>query len=104
MKIAFQINKIETLKPTTDTSLLIMQECLKRGFDVVFYYPESLSFKNGEVFAYSFKFDGTQTEKGEQTHILLDDCNFVFLRQDPPFDMAYLTSTYVLEKLKKAKV
>jgi glutathione synthase/RimK-type ligase-like ATP-grasp enzyme len=48
MKIAFQINKIETLKPTTDTSLLIMQECLKIGFDVCFYYPESLSFKNGE--------------------------------------------------------
>ncbi len=104
MKIAFQINKIETLNQTTDTSLSIMQECLKRGYYVVFYYPENLNFKDGKVYALGFKFDGTQTEKGEKTHILLDDYDVVFLRQDPPFDMAYITTTYLLEKLKKAKV
>jgi glutathione synthase len=104
MKIAFQIDKISGLKPKTDTSLLIMKAALKRGFDVWFYYPANLTYKNGEIFAQGFTFDGTQNEPSESTLLNLDDFNFIFLRQDPPFDMNYLTTTYLLEKLKKAKV
>jgi glutathione synthase len=103
MKIAFQIDKIKSLKPKTDTSLLVMNECYARGFDVWFYYPENLSYQSGEVLAKGFIYEGEQ-EEGEIETKNLEEFNFVFLRQDPPFDMNYLTTTYLLERLKKAKV
>jgi glutathione synthase len=103
MKIAFQIDKIASLKPKTDTSLLIMNECYARGFDVWFYYPESLTYENGNIFAKGFVFDGEQ-EEGSIEKCNLEDFNYVFLRQDPPYNMNYLTTTYLLSKLKKAKV
>ena len=104
MKVAFQINKIEILKEKTDSSLLIMQECLKRGFEVWFYYPESLTFEIENIYAKGFLFNGKKMESGAETKLKLDDFNFVFVRQDPPFDINYITTTYLLEKLKKAKV
>jgi glutathione synthase len=103
MKIAFQIDKITTLKPKTDTSLLIMHECYARDFDVWFYYPETLRYENGEIYAEGFAFEGEQ-EEGVMEKKNLDDFNFIFLRQDPPFNMNYITTTYLLERLKKAKV
>ena len=98
MKIAFQIDSIVYLKLKTDTTLIIMQEALKRGFDVWFYHPSTLTYKNGEVFSSGFKFNGKQEENGTAETLVLDSFNYIFLRQDPPFDMNYLTTTYLLEK------
>ena len=103
-KIAFQIDKISGLKPKTDTSLLIMNGCLRMGFEVYFYHPNTLKYENGEVFAKGFKFNGKQEEEGLEQLFRLDNFNYIFLRQDPPFNMSYITTTYLLEKLKKAKV
>lgn len=104
MKIAFQIDYIKSLKPKTDSTLIIMKEAVKRGFDVWFYYPNSLSYEEGSVRAKIFKFNGAQQEDGLPIKVDLDSFNFIFLRQDPPFNMNYITTTYLLEKLKKAKV
>lgn len=104
MKIAFQIDKISTLKTKTDSTLIIMKEALKRKFDIWFYHPSDLMYENGSIYAFCFKFDGTLTEPTEKVKLDLETFNFIFLRQDPPFDMNYLTTTYLLEKLKKAKV
>lgn len=104
MKVAFQIDKISGLKPKTDSTLIIMKESLKRGFETFFYYPESLTYREEKIYAQGFKFDGTQTEPKLSETLMLDDCNFIFLRQDPPFNMNYLTTTYLLQKLKHAKV
>ena len=104
MKVAFQINKIEQLKEKSDSSLLIMKECLKRGFEVWFYYPEELTYQEEQIFTKGFLFNGKKEENSTYSQIKLDDFNFIFVRQDPPFDMNYITATYLLEKLKKAKV
>lgn len=103
MKIAFQIDKINTLKPKTDTSLIIMNEAFKRGFEVWFFYPNDLIYQNQEVKAFGYQFTGKQEEEGRAL-LELDSFNYVFIRQDPPYNMNYLTTTYLLEKLKKAKV
>lgn len=104
MKVAFQINKINSLNLSTDSSWIIMTECYNRGFEVWFYYPESLSYLEGEITSLGFAFDGTNKEVGEFRKIELNTFDFVFVRQDPPFDMPYITSTYLLEKLTKPKV
>lgn len=103
MRVVFQIDPIQGLKAKTDTSLLIMQGAIRRGFDVWFYYPYTLFYKENKVYAKGYKFNGKQ-EEGNIELLNLDTFDFLFLRQDPPFDMQYITTTYLLEKLQKCKV
>lgn len=105
MKIAFQIDPISTLNSKTDSTLLIMNGALKRGFEVWFYYPASMLYKDNALYAYGFKFDGSQKEDhNSKSILLLEDFDFIFLRQDPPFNMNYLTTLYLLEKLKNPTI
>lgn len=60
---------------------------------------------NGEIVSRAWKFSGTQTEDKTPALINLDEvADFVFLRQDPPFNISYITTTYLLERLQRAKV
>ena len=103
--ILFQIDKIETLKPATDTSLMMMKRFLREGFDVRFYYISDLFFSEDRVFANCFMFNGSQSDDGVKTKIDIDsDCHLLFIRQDPPFDMSYTTPLYLLSMLKKCNV
>lgn len=103
-KVAFQINKITTLSPKTDSGLLIMNAAFARGFDVYFYYPEDLFYKEQKVMASGFIFEGEQAEQDKKQTLDLEEFDYIFIRQDPPYDMNYLTTTYLLEKLKNPKV
>jgi glutathione synthase len=108
-KIAFQIDELYKLKYHTDSSYMIMQEAFARGCEVFFYYPKSLSWVKNKVFANVFKvtdvLDYKQMQSGvpiiyeEVGAFDLSNTDIIFLRQDPPFDMAYITSTFLLEKL-----
>lgn len=103
-KIAFQMDPFEKLDPSKDSSLVLAYEARMRGYEVFHYLPETLSLREGKVTAYGCRF--TVDEKGlniqkESTQKLdLGDFDAVMIRQDPPFDMAYITSTYLLEHLK----
>ena len=98
MKIAFQIEPLEQLGPL-DSGLALIREAVVRGHQVWMYQPENLSFDQGQVRARALSL--TSEMQTEEASVLLDlaKMDVIWIRSNPPFDMAYLTPTYVLEAL-----
>lgn len=95
-KIAFIIDPLEKLKPASDSSLKMMAESVNRGYETYTCQPHDLFLDGGKVFASLTEFDNT-----EQTKIInLATFKMIFIRQDPPFDLKYITCTYLLERIK----
>jgi glutathione synthase len=107
MICALQINPIEHLKYRSDTSILIGEALHKRGCKIFYYIPDQLFLENGKIQAkgryikFNYTEDNFFSYDSELTTINLNLCNIVLLRQDPPFDMDYITNTYLLELLDK---
>ena len=104
-KLAIQMDAVETLKPQTDTTILLGTEAIRRGYSVYYYLPSALNFKNGELTAkarpVSFCADSSHYYmQGDYETISLNAMDVVLMRQDPPFNMAYITATHLLERLK----
>ena len=104
-QIAIQMDNIETIDYEFDTSFLIAYEAQLRNYEIFYYNPNDLIIKNGNVQAngYYLKLNLNQNDYFEyiskKTTLDLQDCRFIFLRQDPPFNMSYITSTYILDLL-----
>lgn len=102
-KIAFQIDAPQGFNFQLDTSLGLMIELVKRGYEIHYYDPQSLQYKNNQVFALCKQFTnkgrGLESFSPSQQAVLtnIEDFAAVFIRQNPPFDMAYITTTYLLE-------
>ncbi len=98
------MDAIESINIDSDTSFVLGLEAQKRGHNLYYYMPESLSLKNGEVFADVQKIT-LRREKdnhfslSESELIKLETMDVVLIRQDPPYDMKYLTYTYMLDKI-----
>ena len=100
--IAIQIDPVEGLNYRTDTSAALGAEAERRGYRVFCYQPHALTLKNGAVFAtgnfVSFAPDNNPPYKVLENAVLnLFDIAAVLMRQDPPFNMDYITATYFLE-------
>ena len=105
MNVGFQIDEIHQLNPKTDSTLPLILESQKRGNKNFVYIPSSLTFKNDDVYAtvqqinfktnnlYSYKLGNAKTTK-------LSKFQLVFIRQDPPYNMRYLSSLHLLEQVK----
>ncbi len=104
-QIAIQMDKIENIDYEFDTSILIGYEGQLRNYKIFYYNPSDLIIKNGNVQAngYYLKLNLDKNNyfkyTSEKITVDLKDFNFIFLRQDPPFDMSYITSTYILDLL-----
>ncbi len=104
-QIAIQMDKIETIDYEFDTSFLIGYEAQKRNYKIFYYNPNDLIIKNNNVQAsgYFLRLHLDKNNYFEYTSakvtVDLKSFNFIFLRQDPPFDMNYITSTYILDLL-----
>ena len=110
-KIAIQMDSIENIDFNFDTSFLLGFEAQQRGYDVFYYKPEDLEYNNNQIQAlgHFIKFFDNQeyyfeylSEKKEI--INLAEIDVVLIRQDPPFDMNYISSTYLLEQLDASTV
>lgn len=103
MRVAFQCDPFETLKPQTDTSLALMEEALRRDLEVFFYTAQDLSWREGCLSAegHFLTLNGGEIRKRDwsSTTENLSEFDFIWIRQDPPFDMGYLTPIYLLETL-----
>lgn len=104
--IAFQMDHPQGLNPRGDSTLLLGREAQRRGYNLFFYTPDQLTAtgQNLTVNGWRIAFPDTPErhyELLEPTRIPLADMQVVLLRQDPPFNMAYLTSTYLLDMLPK---
>lgn len=107
LKIALQIDPLSRLSPQTDSSLALGREACLRGYELFYYTPDKLSLLNGELTAHVtpltlFPEDKTTFETGPSFPLSLNDLDVLFIRQDPPFDLAYLTNLYLLEHITKS--
>ncbi|MGE0530609.1 MAG: glutathione synthase [Hyphomonadaceae bacterium] len=109
LRIAVQMDPIEKMIVNHDTSLALMVEAQGRGHQAWWWAPNDLFYELGVVKAkarrVSVSFEqGAHYTTHEEAIRPVDDFDVVLVRQDPPFDMAYVTNTYLLELVKKARV
>lgn len=103
MKIAVQMDAIENIRIAGDTSFALCLEAQRRAHKLFYYTPDKLFMENGEVFAemQSLKLQdkqGTHFKLGAPAKTPLCAMQVILLRQDPPFNMNYITSTHLLER------
>jgi glutathione synthase len=102
MKIAFVVDPLESFKIYKDTTFAIMREAAARGHALYAMEQEDLSWSRGTVYgnARRIELSGQKPQwyrVDDPARLLLSDFDAVVMRKDPPFDMEYLYSTYLLE-------
>ncbi len=105
MKIAFQMDPIGAVDINADSSFRLAEEAQARGHSLFFYTPDHLAYQEGRITARGHDLS-VQRVKGDHAHlgaereVDLADFDVIWLRQDPPFDMHYITSTHLLDRLR----
>ena len=108
--VAIQGNHPSNLNPKTDTSVFLANEIQKKKYKVFYYDPKDLSLVNSKVVAKGFfiKFDYNKKKFFKilnKKRLELDKCKFILIRQDPPFNLEYISTTYILDLIKnKVKI
>ena len=108
--IAIQGDHPSTLNPLTDTSIFLANEIQKKKYKIFYYEPKNLSIINSKVIASGFfiKFDYSKKKFFKilkKAKIDLTNCKFLLIRQDPPFNLEYITTSYILDNIKnKVKI
>jgi len=108
--VAIQGNNPSTLNPITDTTIFLANEIQNKKYKIFYYDPKNLSILNSKVVAKGFfiKFNYKQKKffkiLKKQTLELIK-CKFILVRQDPPFNLEYVSTTYILDNIKnKVKI
>lgn len=105
MRIAFQMDPMEGVDINADTTFALAEEASSRGYELYEYSPEHLIYNEGQVQARARKM---QINRNGKDHVIFEerklinlalDVDVVWMRQDPPFDMSYITATHLLERL-----
>lgn len=104
LKVAFQMDPIEGVDINADSSFRIALEAQERGHELFYYSPDMLAFNEGRITASGHRMvlrreQGNHVDLGPLETVDLADWDVVWLRQDPPFDMGYITSTHLLDRL-----
>ncbi len=108
--VAIQGDHPSTLNPLTDTTIFLANEIQKKKYKIFYYEPKNLSIINFKVIASGFfiKFDYSKKKFFKilkKTKIDLANCKFLLIRQDPPFNLEYITTSYILDIIKnKVKI
>ena len=108
--IAIQANSVELINIETDTTLQLALEAQKRSYQIYWYETKDLSLLKGKVYAKAKKvifFENRKKYFNILKHVNLDlsKANYILIRQNPPFNMDYITSTLYLENIpKKVKI
>ena len=108
--VAIQGNHPSELNPKSDTSIFLAIEAQNRKFKIFYYEPKNLSIINNKVIAKGFYIKFSYSNKkffkiiSKQTFDL-SKCKYLLIRQDPPFNLEYISTTYILDKIKnKVKI
>jgi len=105
LKSAMQMDPVETINPSGDSSFALMLEAQKRGHENFYYTPATLALRDNRLMAEVAPIELFDKPKGEHFKLGpakltdLSDFDVVHLRQDPPFDMHYITTTHMLERI-----
>lgn len=102
MKVAFQMDHIGGIDINADSSFRLAEEAQSRGAELFFWTPDRLIYDEGHVAALGWPLqvqreNGNHFTAGAEELRPLSDFDVVWLRQDPPFDMGYITTTHLLD-------
>ncbi|MCJ2038478.1 glutathione synthase [Methylobacterium sp. WL30] len=104
LTVAVQMDPIQAIRIAGDTTFALLLEAQARGHRLIYYTPDRLSMQGRRVTARVQALtvqdvEGAHATLGEIERIDLSEADVVLMRQDPPFDMAYITATHMLEKI-----
>ena len=104
LNVAVQMDPIDRINIAADSTFRIMEEAQARGHRLFYYTPDRLALDDGRVTARGWPVEvrrvpGDHFSLGEEQTIDLDGWDVVWLRQDPPFDMGYITTTHILDRI-----
>src|SRR6202789_2875634 len=105
LSVAFQMDPIGSINIDADSSFVLALEAQKRGYRLFHYEPHRLAYREGKI---SGRAEPMVVRREKGTHAILgeavtldlaEDIDVVLMRQDPPFDLAYITTTHLLERI-----
>ncbi len=104
LAVAVQMDPIERINIAGDSTFALLLEAQARGHSLAYYTPDRLAMRDDRVFATVYKLSvrdepGRHFDLGEARRVDLASFDVVLLRQDPPFDLAYISTTHLLERL-----
>jgi len=104
LTVAVQMDPIERIKIAGDSTFALLLEAQARGHKLLYYTPDSLTLDGPRVLAVASSLavrdaQGEHAKLGEPRKVDLAEVDVVLLRQDPPFDLAYVTTTHLLERI-----
>jgi glutathione synthase len=104
LQVALQMDPIGAINIHADSTFRIAVEAQERGHSLFYYTPDRLAFVEGRVVARGWPVSlrrevGNHVSFGVEADVDLSDMDVVWLRQDPPFDMSYITTTHLLEMI-----
>ena len=104
LQVAIQMDPLNNLHHKSDSSLMLAKEAQNRGHKIFIYEPKDLSLKDNQLFANASTLNISKKrkyffKKGKKNTINLSSINVLLIRQDPPFNINYITATYLLEHL-----
>lgn len=104
MKVALQMDPIVAVNIDGDSTFRIGLEAQARGHSLFYYTPDRLAYSEGRIVARGWPIElrrvkGDHVSFGPETEVDLAEFDVVWLRQDPPFDMGYITTTHLLEMI-----
>jgi len=107
LNVAVQMDPIDRIDIRADSTFRIMEEAQARGHRLFYYTPDRLALDEGRVTARGWPVEvrrvaGDHFSLGPEQEVDLGDWDVVWLRQDPPFDMGYITTTHILERIHPA--
>jgi len=108
--VAVQGNYPSKLNSVTDTSVFLSNEIQNKGYEIFYYDPKDLSIINSKVIAKGFFIKFNYSHKKffkilKKQKLDLSNCKFILIRQDPPFNLEYISATYILDTIKdKVKI
>src|SRR5262249_44938313 len=104
LNLAAQMDPIERINIRGDSTFALLLEAQQRGHALAYYTPDRLAMRGSKVLAMVQPLrvrdqEGDHFTLGERKRTELEDFDVVLLRQDPPFDLAYITTTHLLERI-----
>src|SRR3981189_3127266 len=107
LNVAIQMDPIERINVRGDSSFALLLEAQARGHCLAYYPPDRLALRQNDVFAPVRSLTGRGTEGshfalGEEKRVDLKSFDVILMRQDPPFDLAYISATHLLERVQPA--
>ncbi|MCY4004785.1 MAG: glutathione synthase [Rhodospirillales bacterium] len=105
IRVAIQMDPIGSIHLPSDSTFVLALEAMARGHELFTYQPDTLTWRPGRLLATGRRVKalrrepGNHVDEGELEAVDLADFDVVLIRQDPPFDMGYVTTTHLLELL-----